>query len=206
MIPLYFPSPREAPADVVRRLRAIDPTATMIWLRRGVWALGTMKPDSRRRNEAEQALSDLNKAGKALAGCPSRRIFEIAIRAWGDKVAWTELKRQGFVHQLTFRPRETPECELAAAAERWLKEATWVRQHSYEATWRALEREMERDVDAEQAEANMLDKARLRDAWRMGFRNPTSVRSAGIPGLKRPGTIDYDPNGVKLPPTPALSA
>lgn len=187
---LYHPASREAPRPVLAALREIDPRSALVWLKRGVWALGTIIPHVDRRAEAERALEQLQKAGKAMAKCPSRKVYRLAMEVQASKVALWRLKLQGFVMQRTF---DCGDSELPGLTERWLREATWVRQHCYESEWNRLESELERDQDAEQRETEVLNLARLRDAWRMEFKRPVSTTVTTT--IPRPA---YDPNGIKV--------
>ena len=82
--------------------------------------------------------------------------------------------------------------------ERWFREASWTMQHCYNETWKAAEEQTEVRPEHEQRMANTLDRARLKEAWRMGFRNPVSVRQPGMPGKPSQGAGLYDANGIRI--------
>jgi hypothetical protein len=195
----HFPSRRVAPPELVRALRSIKPTAELVWLRRGQWCLGTVNSDSPSRIHALKSLELLYLAADALDRAklsgPFRRA---ASRKWGDKVAFQRLKLQGFIDQQTFPPLLDTELGLI---ERWFREASWTMQHCYNATWRAAEAQTEVQPEHDAKLANVTDRSRLREAWRMGFRNPVSVRQPGLPWKPSPGAGLYDSNGIRIQQT-----
>lgn len=194
---LDFPSVRTAPAEIVRALKDIDPTAELVWLRRGVWCLGLVKQDNRARGRAEKMMDKTLAAVEyvvnhtRLAGPQFRAVTRAKI---GEKLAMLRLQRQGFMHQQTFP--KLRDAELGVIV-RWFREAIWVRENAYESTLREYEELLENDPVSKAKEAEMLDRARLRDAWRWGFRHPKSITSAGIPNHPSSRTR-YDSNGISI--------
>lgn len=176
---LWFPSARQAPGEVLAHLRSMDPSIELHWLRRGEWALGGYKPNAHRRKQSERTLAVLESCGRTLdANFRDVSEFRAAIVAWGDKMAYERLKLQGFVHHMTF-PGWL--CEFGIM-ETWLREALWTKQHVYEWGMREMEASLEKNPEAESRAKDLTDRSRLREGWRMGFKNPKSVVSAGIPG------------------------
>ena len=179
---LDFPSRRVAPPALVKSLRMIDRSAELVWLRRGCWALGTVKHDNRARGKAEKQMYELLES----AGTLNRSKVSIAVRRAAreqvlHKLGLLNLRRQGWLHQQTFP--DLYDSELGVI-ERWFREAVWVRQHCYEQTFNQIEADLDRNPEAEAKLADLTDRARLNEAYRIGFKRPVSVLSAGIPQLR----------------------
>lgn len=51
-----FESPRAAPPAVLERLREVDPATELVYLGRGLWALGSVAPHRERRARAVQMI------------------------------------------------------------------------------------------------------------------------------------------------------
>jgi hypothetical protein len=167
----------------------IDPTVELVWLRRGAWALGTIKQDNRARGMAERQIWKLLQALHVLLTLKvPQKVKVLGYRIAFEKMYILWLKSLGWMHQQTFENIGDSEFGII---ERWLREATWVRQHCYEQTFNEIEADMDRNKEAEAKEADLLDRSRLREAYRIGFRRPVSVLSAGIPQRG-----EYDRNGI----------
>lgn len=173
---IWFPSARQAPADVLRALRAIEPKVELVWLRRGAWALGTYSPDPFRQAEAKRSLKALNGPGLTRGYSTSPQSWDLAVRAHGDRMAMTWLKAQGYLHQQTFDMRRHSEAAVFGVMENWLREAKWVQQHEYEEAWRALEAAQVENHGEKERIADLIDHARLREAYRMEYKRPVSSR------------------------------
>jgi len=52
------PTPRGAPWDVVRQLREVDPTTTLVYIGLGHWLLGSVQPNGFRRQLADRLIAN----------------------------------------------------------------------------------------------------------------------------------------------------
>jgi hypothetical protein len=160
---------------VLAALRAIESTIELVWLERGAWCLGTYMPDARRIGEAQRALGFLTGPGLVAAQVQDAAQIREATRMHAARVAMTRLKCQGFLHQQTFDMRRHSEPAVFGLMEQWLCCAVWVRQHEYEAAWRAWEAAQVENEGEEARIANLTDHARLKAAYRMQFKRPVST-------------------------------
>lgn len=206
MIEVFFPSQREAPGFLLRRLREIDPKAHVVWLRDQAWCLGTMVPKKDRLQMAYREILSLKAKGgagmqQAEMNPVKRRQLE---RQHEEKLAFWKLKAQGFVEQGTF---EGPDHVAFPAMVNWLTEAKHVQQHSYERSFQAWEHSMvEQDMEGEARtafERELTDEYRLKEAWRYSFKRPVSVQGAGIPHTTRyiPGVGRAIDTGHRITPS-----
>ena len=174
----FFPSRRTAPPELVRQLRLIEPSAELVWLRRGQWCLGTVKRDTMHVAVAQRSYEILTKAGEAIDRSNTPAEFrEQAVRIYGDKIAFQRLKMQGFVDQVTFAPMSDAQMGLIV---RWLKEAKWVKQHAFNQMMNAMEHSLDVNPESDAKMKELTDTARLTDAWRHGFRRPKSFTRTGL--------------------------
>jgi hypothetical protein len=170
---VFFPAARTVPQSVLRVLRAIDDSVCVVWLRRGAWLLSTVTPNEHRMHAAGTTRAKLHYSSLPFLAT-TRDQFEMACQRWGNREAMTRLRMQGVVEQKTFECSQYADHVVWAEMELWLRAARWVRQHHYEAYWRAMDEAQEKNDDEEAKLSSLLDKARLREAYRMGFKNPVS--------------------------------
>ena len=167
---------QDAPPHIVSALRTIDPDAELVLLRpakkgekgRGVWILGAVKPDSRRREAAGRMLARFERR-------PERLRDPAEIRFW-------QLVRQGF-RQVQMYRLDVENLDLVVADFR-------ERDFNYRTKLEEILRETELELDgtrgAERAEKNMLDRARAlaRDIQAIVFRKRISARVDGLRGAR----------------------
>jgi hypothetical protein len=170
---VFFPSARAVPAPVLRAFRQADPNVVVIWLRRGAWLLGSVLPNRHRQESAGSTRAKLWASSLAFV-CTDRATLERGQQRWGDREAITRLRAQGVVEHQSFAADAYSEHVLWGKMETWLRYAQWIKQHCYEEYWRAMDADQERNEQDEEKLGQLLDKSRLREAYRMGFTNPVS--------------------------------
>lgn len=173
------PQIREAPAEVVRALREIDPDAVLLYHGRGKWGLYLYSPDAHRQAEARARLDALNRAAQPTlaATAPEKRARKAELLAGLYSV--TDRVRQGFQLVHVFQQNDAD-----SRIVEWFRQADWKYRNLSDA---AMERDFARrsgergEDDQTPAERALTDPDRAKDAYRWAFARPHSVLSAGIP-------------------------
>jgi hypothetical protein len=168
-----FPQAREAPEDVRRQLRALDPTAEVIYLGPRRWLVGRVRPNSEVRTIAERMLA-------TYASLPVTEQIRMSQAKRRYRVALAELARQGFRPVDVYTGRDAD-----ARLVHEFGQGQWRMQH---VTENALFRELDEQEDAEKAEAakQMQDVGTARDAWQYAFTTSHSVTRTRTPSLDGP--------------------
>ncbi len=134
-----LPAVREAPADVVARLREVDRTAALVYLGLGYWALGSVQPSTYRAKQARTILARFNEL-PAAARSPGKYLF-------------TRMLEEGFRPIRVYSEREVQSGE----AERDFRERDWnYRNRPGEAFEAALKR-VDGSEDVERKIIRILD-------------------------------------------------
>lgn len=162
------PLAREAPADLVRRLGAIDPTLRLIYWGDGKWRVGRMRPTPERRQAGADMLADLFKAG--LEG---RVIDE---RFWYRNLRWSLIIGSGFAPIHEFRVSNEVGFGVIEAE---VRRAIYLDRHA-SANDGLREIESTDKNPRAAAQAALGDPDLAREASRM-LRAPVSVTSPGMP-------------------------
>lgn len=162
------PFSREAPADVVRRLRAIDPTLRVIYWGEGRWRVGRMRPTPERRQAGADMLADLFQAGA------DGRVSDE--RCWYRNLRWSHLIGAGFAPLHEFAVSN----EVAfGVLEATVRRAIYLDRHaSANDGLRAIEATDKNPRAA--AQAALGDPYLAREASRL-LRAPVSITSPGMP-------------------------
>ena len=173
------PRIREAPVEVVRALREIDPAATLLYHGRGKWGLYVYEPNVVRQSEARVRLDALNATARPTlaATAPDKRARKAAILA--GLYAVTDRVRQGFQLVHVFEQNDAD-----SRIVEWFRQADWKYRNLTDAELERdfAERSGERGDDEDSPAAKALtDPDRAKEAWRWAFARPVSVLSAGIP-------------------------
>jgi hypothetical protein len=92
---VYHPSPRQCPPAVRRGLRAIDPTAELVYLRTGNWLLGSVRPTRIRQRKAIRVLDGLSRHGADTTGMTDAEIDLLRYQRYGTFMV-AKLILQGF--------------------------------------------------------------------------------------------------------------
>lgn len=155
-----FPQAREAPADLVRRLRALDPTTDLIYAGDGRWWLGRVRPNSERRAEAFKILERAsNLPVGATLNARSKERVRLALLAY-----------QGFAIAETYEMQGEPDGRIVRDWQR----ALWSLEHmTDDDLFDAMDAEKRAAKDA--AHRDLTDPARAADAWRYAFTRSHSV-------------------------------
>lgn len=150
-----MPQAREAPPDVRRRLRELDATAEVIYLGRGRWMVGKVRPNEHVRARAVRMLDEFHNnvsTGKRLS------------ERGKEKVRFALLALQGFrpVAEYTM-PEPDGSVVQDFARSRWL----WLHTSDNE-LWRQLEGDMDRP--GEEARKAIGDEGLAREAINHAFK------------------------------------
>lgn len=161
---LDFPQARTAPAHVIDGLRAVDPSAALVYLGDGRWLLGSVRPSAIRRAQAasiiQNALDTFDRTG-ARTGAKGDPHADPRTR---DRLALGLLAYQGFSPIAEYTIAGEPDSAIVhdLARRDWLYRT--LSDQAVEASWTA-----DQDAAAAEARADLADEARARDAWRYAF-------------------------------------
>lgn len=156
-------SSREAPVHVVRGLREIDPTAELVYLRRGLWLLGSVRWN---RDAVRKAQNIWGRACHALVYAIARtKIPNLKV----DKrsllrLEFASLSMVGFRHIARYAFQGEP---TNAIVEDFREMDFLYRHVSDNELFQALDDRAE--ARRMEARAELTDPARGRDAWRYAF-------------------------------------
>lgn len=165
-----FPQARTCPVDTLRRLRAFDPNADVLYLGPsplgGMWALGTMEPSEPMRIRACKALASLLRIPRHKRN-----------HRWAQRYWMAQAQRQGFRTRSVFHAPEPDGALVNRVAF-----AQWDHHHTSDSEFF---QQMD-NADAEERarlEADLTDSARAREAWRYTF---TRSHAVGISPTAEP--------------------
>lgn len=158
---------REAPPLLVRDLRAIEPTAELVYMGDGTWWLGRVHPSFDLRKQGWEKVRAANAATAEHRVDPHHaKLYRIG-----------RLQQLGF--QFTAEYAGEPDGRIVQDMMRadylWRLASNWYRYQEI--------RNGAQDAEAERARAELMDDARARDAWRYMTTLSHSV--------KRHGPSDY---------------
>lgn len=172
---VQFPQAREAPEDIRRQLRELDPTAEVVHLGPRRWLVGRVRPNAESRRIAERMLA-------TYASLPVTDQIKMSKVNRRHRVAVAELARQGFRPVQMYTTRDAD-----ARIVRDFQESQWRMQHLSE---NDLFRELDQVQEDEKAEARrqMEDVGAAKDAWRYAFTMSHSVTRTRTPSLDGPAT------------------
>lgn len=166
-----FPTPREAPRDIVRALRDVDETAELLYLGEGKWVLGRVRPTPERFE-----------GGKRLL----RQAWELAQKGgmteerWYKRIRSARLTMQGFAKFGMYEFKGDPDWRIVRdfrEALWWFRNDKWSDEFNKRAD--------EADFGASRAAMkDLLDDARAREAARI-MRMPVSVSVPSKPESMR---------------------
>jgi hypothetical protein len=170
---VQFPQAREAPEDTRRALRALDPTAEVVYLGPRRWLVGRVRPNSESRTTAERMLA-------TYASLPVTEQIRMSQAKRRYRVALAELARQGLRPVEIYAGRDA-DSRLVES----FRQGQWRMQHLTE---NELFRELDEQEDAEKAEAakQMQDLGTAQDAWKYAFTVSHSVTRTRTPSLDGP--------------------
>lgn len=156
MVPFLVdvPQARYAPEDTRRRLRELDPTAECVYLGRGRWMVGKVRPNALVRQRAVNMLAKMD-----LELSQGKKLSEKG----KEKARFALLALQGFRPVAEYHMPE-PDGSVIRDFEqsRWL----WLHESENE-TWRQLERT---EGDEEDRRRRILgDEGLAREAWSRMF-------------------------------------
>lgn len=160
------PFSREAPPELVRRLRDVDPTLRILYWGQGRWRVGRVRPTIERTVAGTRMLRDL--FSYALQG----RVDE---EHWYRNLRWSHLIREGFAPLAEYRIQGEPTAAIALSVGRAIFECD-----------RDAGNQKLREIEAQDrnprqaAEAALGDPDLAKEASRM-LRQPVSVTSPGMP-------------------------
>lgn len=179
-----FPQSRECPPDIRRGLRALDPTAEVVYLGPRHWIVGRVRPNQHVRKIAEGMLDDVTRVLSVRAqNTESRR----------KRVALACLALQGF--------RPVQEYRLNDLDGRVVKEFQ-------ESQWRMLhtsDNQLEREWDAEQEAIRERNRRELGDQYRAADAYKTAFTSNFGYGVSSVAKPDHVKSGRVRHPLPKAS-
>lgn len=182
---VHPPTDRRPPEDILRGLREVDPLADLTYMGRGRWLVGTVRPGTDRRREAQGRYTKaqaLRAIARHLAQNATKNANAIDYRSL-EQLWYAELKLQGFVWTVEW---------VFAGPRRLLRHGDFICQgdpdgriveHFRAADWwvrrNVSEQQFETDlfaaIDAPQLEAraaarrDLTDDARARAAYKYAF-------------------------------------
>ncbi len=153
---------REAPADVLARLREVDRTAALVYLGLGQWALGSVQPSTYRAMQARVILARFDQL-PAVARSPGKFLF-------------TRMLEEGFRPVSVYSEREVQNGDMI----RDFRERDWNYRNRQK---EAFEAAMRRVDGSENVDGKII---RILDAVHTEF--PSAMRFArGRRGVLNPG-------------------
>lgn len=163
-----FPQARECPSDVRRALRALDPTAEVVYLGPRQWVVGRVRPNREVRRIAERMLDDATRVLSTKAREASSRRRRVALAVLG---------LQGF------RPvAEYALDDLDGRVVKEFAESQWRMHHTSDAE---LQHELDAESEQRRAAAHreLTSTERAREAHRTAF---TSNFGYGVSSVAKP--------------------
>lgn len=141
------PLGRTPPDDLVARLREINPEAELLYIGKGKWLLGLVRPDGFRRRMALARIAKLTKILERAYLLPEEVKRAAALRLWKAR-----LHAEGFKDIALYQTGD-PDGSIVED----LREREWTFRHR----WKETVRERNREIDGTAAEE--ATEARIRD-------------------------------------------
>lgn len=161
-----LPTGREAPPEVTRGLKDVDPSAELVYMGDGRWDLLRMRPKTDDRAQVASLMLQ-----NAYRACGKGRLAE---QGWYRALRFARLIRHGYIVFGRYRLGRDPDARIVHEFRR----AMWEYRHDHndeaiEAKWNWRERE------AQTRRAAFSDLSAAREASR-ALRNPTTFTMPGI--------------------------
>lgn len=164
------PTATEPPADVLRQLREVDPTAELLYLGAGSWVVGRVRTGRPRQDAALKILRS------AIADAEARKLDEAA---WYQRIRYARAVRQGFAPIALYQFQGLPDGRVVKE----FREAVWWSEHDRGGHEARRREDGGKEARVRAARADLTDPARHREAARI-MRAPVSIISPGLPAQR----------------------
>lgn len=174
-----YPQLRRCPPHVLAGLRAIEPTADLLYFGRGRWLLGYTKYDQRLVAEGEQILKRALWLEEISRHNPRFTINPAHKRRIAGRLELALLVIQGWRYVAEFQRQGSPDSSIVND----FQQADWMFRNTSDADFFAM-LDQPHDERVAAARAELTDPARGRSAWSWMSNlsiGPASVQGAGPP-------------------------